>query len=70
MQGMNGEGCLRGVIDRHVATCAGEGWPDEDARLRDLLAVVNRTMCSDREPSRAASWWRLRRAIEDALTAP
>ena len=70
MRGAGGGDCLRGLVRRHMETCEAEGWSDDEAHLRDLLALVNRTMCHDRNPARATSWWKLRRAIEDALLTP
>ena len=46
----------------------GDGGGYQQPRVLALLETVNRTMCDDREPSRAASWRRLQRAVQDALT--
>ena len=69
MRGVGNEECVRRVVRRYVDTFLGEGWPDEEGHLHDLLNVVERTMCDDREASRAPSWRRLRRALEDELNA-
>ena len=66
MREIGGDACARRVVHRYIDTFMGEGWADEEAHLRDLLDVVDRTMSSDLNPSRAASWRRLRRAIEYA----
>ena len=47
----------------------GDVWPDEESRLVDLLIVVKRTMWTDTDPARAKSWRRLRKALQEALSA-
>ena len=53
-----------------VAPRGGDGGDEREPHVLDLLQFVTRTMCHDCEPARAASWHRLRRAVEIALTTP
>lgn len=67
VRGNGGDESTRRAVRRYVKTLAHEGWPDDEARLRDLMVLVEWTMRGDDEPSRTGSWQRLRRAIQAGL---
>ena len=64
-----GDESAQAAARRYVNRFAGQGWADDESHLLDLLVLVERTMRSDHEASRAASWQRLRQAILDGLSA-